>query len=161
MHAWCGTNLGTTKWNLSLWGVCSWPLKGWRALRSFTGFLFSEHLPCARHSTWVPGTQRYSACPLNILELDTPANKIGCQEYSIAGDTTEVSTKHNRGLEEGIMNMLGKCQGWVTSAHEIDSSLQLTEASQEHSSLMVFTRSSRMYISSLRKWRLRHQGTHL
>ena len=62
-----------------------------------------------------------------------PANKIGYQEYSIAGDTTEVSTKHNRGLEEGIMNMLGKCQGWITSAHEIDSSLQLTEASQEHS----------------------------
>lgn len=54
---------------LSLWGVRSWQWKGSGALSSFAGVLFIKQLLCARHPSWVLGTQRYAAYPLHIWEL--------------------------------------------------------------------------------------------
>lgn len=54
---------------LSLQGVRSWQWKGSGALSSFAGFLFIKQLLCARHPSWVLGTQRYAVYPLHIWEL--------------------------------------------------------------------------------------------
>lgn len=56
---------------LSPWSVCSWQWKGSCALPSFTGFLLIKQLPCARSSSWVPGTQTCTAHPPYIQSLHT------------------------------------------------------------------------------------------
>ena len=70
---------------VSPWGVCSRQRKGPRALPSFTGFLLIEELPCARHPSWVLGTEKCTACPPYTWELARQPTEESTESTALQG----------------------------------------------------------------------------